>query len=1744
MMRPLDPSVAKDPHPSIPGPHLSNPQSPNPSTPEPAHPSTPESLPYAELHCLSNFSFLRGASHPEELIERAAELGYAAIAITDRNSLAGVVRAHVAWKELGKRDGGTQGRRDEGEHNNAPAREEILPSSLSCSVHASPRQQPASPRPSVPSSLRLIIGAEITPLDGPPLVLLATDRAAYGRLSRLITRGRRRAKKGDCILHLSDVAEFAEGLVAIVTESDEVEGERVASPHLRRSFNHRLYLAAALSFDEPDATRLRRLADLSRETGIPLVATNHVHYHDPQRRQLQDVLTCIREKCTLAEAGSRLFANAERHLRPLDEIARRYTRHADAELSRIGREALANTLKIAGQCTFTLDELRYDYPHELVPPGRSAMDYLEELVWAAVGKARHEATEPRSHEEQSHGATEPRSHEEQSHGATEPRSHEEQSHGATEPRSHEEQSHGATRCGDDLPSGDCDDEHVQQRERGYQDVSRPGCLAESDVSCGAGLSDYHSDAGFGEIRLDDPDASRSRVDSVEYCGGSRTPQPPGLYSLPEERPRLTHGVANPGAPGPTPSVHQGTIVVSGPAGRNGSCPSGVDPQPGAAAAERDIDTTTAASHIAGPSPLPSWLRGSVASWLLSAELALIRELRFEHYFLTVWDICRFARARGILCQGRGSAANSAVCYYLGITAVDPTKHDLLFERFISKERGEPPDIDVDFEHERREEVFQYIYEKYGRERAAITAEVISYRPRSAIRDVGKVLGLSLDKLDVLAKSVDWYDGWWYDEGRRDGGTEGQGDGGTEGRRDGGTEEREEKDNPSNPSSLCPSVPASLASNPSVPASLASNPSVPASLASNPSVPASLASNPSVPASLASLVKQLLGFPRHLSQHVGGFVITESPLCEIVPLENGAMPGRTFIEWDKDDIDALGILKVDCLALGMLTALRKCFELMQGRRDEGTKGQRNKGTEDRRRDQEIKGPRNERRRSQENVSQPGGLAKGSGSGEAGVSADAAHAAGRAFRSDLSDATSSGVNCKQHRRGQRAPVADGLPAISDHRARITGGAGDAIDDSGRAANDDERRRCAGTDGGDRSCASRTHPESSDAEQPSVVQDVVRALTHDSSSLRPSVPSSLADLPQEDPRVYDMICRADTVGVFQIESRAQMSMLPRLRPRNFYDLVIEVAIVRPGPIQGGMVHPFLRRRDGLEPVTYPSEAVRKVLHKTLGVPLFQEQVMRLAVVAAGFTAGEADQLRRAMAAWRRSGSIETFKLKLVRGMLDRGYSKQFAEQIYRQIQGFGEYGFPESHAASFALLVYASAWLKCYYPAAYCAAILNSQPMGFYAPAQLVRDAIAHGVEVRPVDVLYSAWDCTLEEGTEARRHEGTKDEATEGNTATERRSDEATEGKERAQPSPDRQGGVRGAAQPSPDRQGGVRDEGSLRSAEIGRAENLNSQSGPALRLGFRMVRGLSAEKLQGLIAARQALRPSIPRSPDPSIPQLRPSVPPSLRPFSSLRQLARHAVSRETLLRLAAADAFRSLGLGRREALWEILSLDRDDSLYRDESGTPSLFADVEPDRDAADETPVTLPPTPLDETVVMDYDAVGLSLNAHPIELVRAELENSHEATKPRSHEGECGRPARTGESGRPARSRDARMRVVRNAELAQMRNGARVAVAGLVLVRQRPGTAKGIVFMTLEDETCVANLIVKPQVWDRDRRAARGCVALIAEGVVQRTGEVIHVMATRLRDLSACLEDAARGERSSTASVPERLGNRSRDFR
>ncbi|MFO0904973.1 MAG: error-prone DNA polymerase [Pirellulales bacterium] len=1053
---------------------------------------------YAELHCKSNFSFLEGASHADELVSRAAELGYAALAVTDRNTLAGVVRAHGAAKDCG---------------------------------------------------LPLVIGAELHFTDAPPLVAWAADRAAYGRLSRLLTVGRRRAVKGECWLQWNDLAEHSEGLLVGVPLRAVVGWHRAGAANLgsaeacsaavraacekvRELFGDRAWGLAELFRGPDDAAWLEAWQQLSRATALPLVAAGDVHYHAPARLPLADILTAIRTGQPIDAAQTHLYANAQRHLRSREQL-----REVFAERP----EWLERTVEVLERCRFSLDELRYEYPEELAPAGHTPASYLRELTWE----------------------------------------------------------------------------------------------------------------------------------------GARRRYPAGV---PEKVVRL-----------------------------------------------------------------------------VEHELELIVGLQYEAYFLTVWDLVRFARSRGILCQGRGSAANSAVCYCLEVTSVDPERTDVLFERFVSRERNEAPDIDVDFEHERREEVLQYLYEKYGRERAGLTAVVITYCARSAVRDVGKALGLSLDRVDALAKQVEGYT-------------------------------REER---------LPERCAQVGIDPESP----------------------------LGKRLIYGVTQIIGFPRHLSQHVGGMVMTRGPLCELAPIENAAMEGRTVIQWDKDDLDELGILKVDCLCLGMLTAIRKCFALLE---------------------------------------------------------------------------------------QHAP------------------------------RDDEQ------------------------------------------------PWALASVPAEDPQVYEMIGRADTMGVFQIESRAQMSMLPRLRPRCFYDLVIEVAIVRPGPIQGQMVHPYLRRRNGEETPSYPNDEIREVLQKTLGVPLFQEQAMRLAVVAAGFTPGEADQLRRAMGAWRRPGVIDQFRIKLLEGMEARGLSRLFAEQVFQQIRGFGEYGFPESHAASFALLVYVSAWLKRYYPAAFIASILNSQPMGFYGPAQLVRDVREHGVPVRPVDVNASDWDCTLEPV------------------------DDAT--------------------------------------------------SPWALRLGFRLLQGIPRKVVERLVEVRRR------------------------GAFRSLDEVARRTELTPAMLgKLADADVFQSLAVDRRAALWQSLGQEK-------QRAARPLLAGMEDD-----EPLVELPPLPLVEQVFADYRTAGLSLKAHPIGFFRARLE---------------------------------RIGVTPAALLGEMPVDRYLQVAGLVLLRQRPSTAKGITFVTLEDETGIANLVIRQSIWDLFYTVARRSSAWIVRGKLERHDSVIHVVVNRIQDLSKTLSEA--GE----------LSTKSRDFR
>jgi len=1065
---------------------------------------------YAELAVTSNFSFLRGASHPEELVAEAAHLGLAGIGLADRNTVAGVVRAHAAAKE---------------------------------------------------KALTFTPGARLVFSDETPDILAyPADRAGWGRLCRLLTLGKRRAEKGSCTLFFDDLLAHAEGLNFIfipehLKNSAETGHTETLLMRLSEAAPRAVWLGGAMRYRGDDHRRLRRLAALGEKTRVPLIAVGDVLYHAPERRPLQDVLTCIREHTHLDAAGRLTEPNAERHLKDVDEMAR---------LFRAAPEMVAATLRFLERCRFSLDELRYEYPHELR-------------------------------------------------------------------------------------------------------------------------------AGFA------------------------TPQE-ALAALTEE-----------------------------------------------------------GAHKRYPSGVPRKVRLA-----LDHELKLIGELNYAPYFLTVEDIVRFAHSQGILCQGRGSAANSAICFCLGITEVDPDRADLLFERFVSAERREPPDIDVDFEHERREEVIQYIYRRYGREQAGLAATTICYRARSAIREVGKAFGLTEDTVAALAGTL-----WgWSAEAVSD----------KQARRVG----------------LDPADPRL--------------------------------------AQALALARELIDFPRHLSQHVGGFIITSGRLDELIPIENAAMEDRTVVEWNKDDLDALGILKIDVLGLGMLSCLRRALALMH---------------------------------------QHYGIREREGQGE-----------------------------------------------------------------------DDR------------------------------------------------PLTLAVIPPEDPAVYRMLSRADSIGVFQVESRAQMSMLPRLKPNKFYDLVIEVAIVRPGPIQGDMVHPYLRRRQGIERVQYPAPApehgpadeLEQVLGKTLGVPLFQEQAMRIAIVAAGFTPSEADRLRRAMATFRRVGTIGYFRDKLIEGMAARGYPRDFAERCFQQIEGFGEYGFPESHAASFALLVYASAWIKCRYPDAFACALLNSQPMGFYAPAQIVRDAAEHGVEIREVDINHSNWDSTLEFGQIA-------------NT--------------RLHP-----------------RYAKMKDD--IRATH-------------ALRLGLRQISGLSEDDARVIERVRG-------------------------RGFDSVRDLwLRTRLSPAVLERLAAADTFRSLGLDRRAALWAVRALRRSG----DKDDLPLFAHAAMPEREAD----ADLPPMRLGEHVVEDYRHLHLSLKAHPVSFLRRELQSRG---------------------------------FIPHERLTDLKTGARVAVAGLVLVRQRPGSARGVIFMTLEDETGIANTIIWPPVFETFRPIVLGARLIGVTGKLQNEEGVIHVVVDRLDNLTPLLKHLA----------------------
>jgi error-prone DNA polymerase len=1038
---------------------------------------------YVELQVTTHFSFLRGASSPDELFAAAALLGLPALGIVDRHSVAGIVRAWDAEKATG---------------------------------------------------VRAIVGSRLDLTDGTALLVYPTDKAAYGRMCRLLSVGKGRAGKGACHLDWPDVEEWNEGLIACLVPDRADATNEAALERMRGIFGDRAYMALSIRRRPRDAIRLRDLAAQAGAARVPTVATGDVLYHAPERRLLQDVVTCIREKCTIDDLGDRRERFADRHLKSAAEMERLFRRYLkDAS-------PVARTVEFANRCTFSLEELRYQYPDEIRVPGRTPQQELERLTWEKA--------------------------------------------------------------------------------------------------------------------------------PVRY-------------------------------------------------------PEGID--------------------------------GKVRTQL-EHELRLIGELDYAPYFLTVHSIVAEARRREILCQGRGSAANSAVCYVLGITSIDPVRSELLFERFVSAERREPPDIDVDFEHERREEIIQWIYETYGRTRSALTAVVTRYRSRGAVREVGKALGLSEDMTAGLAGAV-----WGYS--------------------------REGVDE---------SHAAAL----------------------------NLDMGDKRLMLTLELARTLINTPRHLSQHPGGFVLTRDRLDELVPIEPAAMDDRQVIEWDKDDIDALGFMKVDILALGMLSCMRRGFEF----------------------------------------------------------------------------------------------------LAEHKQ----------------------------------------------------------LRHD-----------LSTIPAEDPATYAMIRKADTLGVFQIESRAQMASIPLMAPRTFYDLVIQVAIVRPGPIQGDMVHPYRRRRNGEEEVTYPTPELRRVLEKTLGVPLFQEQAMRVAIECAGFTPSEADLLRRAMATFKLTGGVSHFRDKLINGMVSRGYVREFAEKTFKQIEGFGSYGFPESHAASFALIAYASSWLKCHHPDVFCAALLNAQPMGFYAPAQIVRDARQHGVEVRPIDVNHSRWDCTLEE----------------------------------------------------------------------------SGSRYLAVRLGLRMVRGLANEDGAAIVAARGDT------------------------PFTSAEDVQRRAeIGRGALDRIGDADGFASLGSSRREGLWEVKGLGH--------AALP-LFATADEragrlQREAI-EPAVSLAPMGEGAEVVEDYRASGLSLRAHPLAFLRDEL-----------------------------RAR----KMISCEELQSVKDGRWIELAGVVLVRQKPGSAKGVMFITLEDETNVANLVVWTKVFEANRRTVLGASMMGVRGQVQREGEVIHVIAQRLDDLSPLL--ASVGNRADVADV------------
>ncbi len=1308
---------------------------------------------YAELHCATNFSFLTGASHPEELVDRAAELGYAALAVTDECSLAGVVRAHVQAKERG---------------------------------------------------LHLIIGSavQLTTFKGEQhakLVLLAQTRRGYGNLSEFITLARRRAEKGRYTAYVSDLqgkaptaphlAGLPECLALLIPSSEQsFESLFAQAMWLKTWFAGRAWIALELLHRAGDAQLLEKLTRLSDLTALPLVAAGDVLMHTRSRKILQDTLTAIRLNKPVHACGFELQGNAEQYLRSWEQLGEIYCRAFNAEARSLRSEA-KGVFDPALECRdapfqrVEPDDFDSHIRRKALDPGLRRDDSINVFNRQVITEAKNASPHVPC---ASSGIF-------ASKGAPDKRQ------GISHPALSDRQSEDAATAANGL--------------------SRKKLPALATLSASA----------LNAFCLDSTRHLQVLNETLKIASLCTFSLDELRYEYPEEIVPKDQ----------TPATWLRTLVYQG--AHTERYPQGIPPK---------IQTQ------------------------IEYELALIADLQYEPYFLTVADIVQWARSQGILCQGRGSAANSVVCYCLAITEVDPARMSMLFERFISKERNEPPDIDVDFEHQRREEVIQYIYKKYGRHRAALTATVVSYRPRSAVRDVGKALDIDLDRIDRLSKSQHWFDGRRVSEER---------------------------------------------------------------LVENGFDPAS-----PVVQHWMRLTQELMGFPRHLSQHTGGFVIARDDLSRLVPIENAAMPDRCVIEWDKDDLDAVGLLKVDVLALGMLSAIRRALEFVWMKR-------------------EFVHAKNEREGAKD--------AKGREEGQSlsvESRVDKTLSADKPSRTFASLAPSRLLPQKQ----------TGLPRLK-----------------------------------------------------------------------------IQDIPAEDKKTYDMICAADTVGVFQIESRAQMSMLPRLKPRKFYDLVIEVAIVRPGPIQGGMVHPYLKRRNGEEEPDYPSDEVRPALERTLGVPIFQEQVMQVAILAADFTPGEADKLRRAMAAWKRKGGLGPFYERLTSRMVAKGYPQEFADRIFKQIEGFGEYGFPESHAASFALLVYVSCWLKCHHPDAFLAALLNSQPMGFYAPAQLVRDAREHGVTVLPVDVMVSGVEASLEiELDPGLRRDDSISVLNHQAIA---------EGKIASPHVPCASSGIF-ASKGAPDKRQGITEE-HFHSKPFGL-----SLSKHPVRLGLNQVAGLSTDAAERIVQARAG------------------------KPFASIEDLTRRAaLSAHELQALAAADALSKLSGNRHQAAWDVAGIDT--------RLTPLLK------QTSTHEAPIALAAPTQGQDVVADYKSIGLSLKNHPLALLRERL-------KPFSIQ-----PAnilRTFPHGRLARA------------------------SGLVTHRQRPETAKGTVFVTLEDETGQINVIVWPAVVDAQRVPLLSSTLLTVYGTWQKQNGVTHLLATKLVDHSHLLGELLAGQ--DTAPIPVR----SRNFR